>query len=200
MSKLAVDMSHDEATALERAVAQSWQGLDKPPGKSISPNATAAIAAAQQAKTNIDNAIAAAQKALDGSAALKATSQALADYNAFSAACDAAAPSYIAARRDAFTALATAARGISENVVALSRAKKPWLLASHARKDAYQTLLNNAAEAQSQVAQLDALDHRSGAATSISKMDVALSRAAAIKASLNRLLKNSRAAFIIFNQ
>jgi hypothetical protein len=200
MGKLAVDMSHDEATALERAVAQSWRGLDKPPAKSISPNATAAIAAAQQAKTNIDNAIAAAQKALDGSAALKATSQALADYSAFSAACDAAAPSYIAARRDAFTVLATAARGISENVVALSRAKKPWLLASHARKDAYQTLVNNAAEAQSLVAQLDSLERRSGAATSISKMDVALSRAAAIKASLNRLLKNSSAAFIVFNQ
>jgi class 3 adenylate cyclase len=200
MSKLAVDMSHDEATALERAVAQSWRGLDKPPGKSISSSATAAIAAAQQAKTKIDNAIAAAQKALDGSAALKATSQALADYNAFAAACDAAAPSYIAARRDAFRVLATAARGISENVVALSRAKRPWLLASHARKDAYQTLLNNAAEAQSQVAQLDALDRQSGAATSIGKMDVALSRAAAIKASLNRLQKNSSAAFIIFNQ
>jgi hypothetical protein len=96
--------------------------------------------------------------------------------------------------------LATAARGISENVIAFSRVKKPWLLASHARKDAYQTLLNNAAEAQSQVAQLDALNQRTGAATSIGKMDVALSRAAAIKASLNDLLKNSNAAYVIFNQ
>jgi hypothetical protein len=200
MSSLAVEMSHNEATALERAVTQSWRGMEKPLGKSIDSNAASAIEAARQAKTNIDNAIATAQNAQDGSAALKAAGQALADFSAFTAAYDAAVPSYIAIRRNDFAVLATAAHDISEKVVALSGGKKPWLFASHARKDAYQTLSDNAAEARSQVAQLDALNPREGGAISIAKMDVAVSRAAAIKASLNRLLKSSNAAFIIFNQ
>jgi hypothetical protein len=200
MGSLAVEMSHDEATALDRASAQMSRDLKNLPGKASSPSAAAAIAAVQQAKTNLDNAITAVQNASDGSVALKATGEALAAYSAFSTANDAAAPSYISARRGDFTALATAARGISENVIALSRVKKPWLLASHARKDAYQTLVTNASEAQSQVAQLAALEQRAGSANSISKMNVALRGAAGIKASLNRLLTNSNAAYAIFNQ
>src|SRR5262249_11344348 len=63
MKNLAVDMSHGEATALQHASAQLWRDLEKPPGKTIAPDAAAAIAKAQQAKTDLDNAIAAAQQA-----------------------------------------------------------------------------------------------------------------------------------------
>ncbi len=200
MSSVAVDMAHNEATALERAAAQLSRGLDKSPGKSIAPSARAAITTAQQAKATLESAIDDAQKASDANAALKAAGQSLTDFSAFSAAYDAAAPSFVAARRNDLEAIVTAARNISENVIAFSRVKKPWLLASRARKDAYQTLTSNAAEAQSQVAQLDALDQRTSAATSMSKMNAALGQATAIKASLNRLLTNSNAAYAIFNQ
>ncbi|GEM_PF-2171220 len=200
MSNIAVEMSHNEATALAHAVTQAWRGLEKPPGKTIASDAAAAITALQQAKANVDNAVAAAQNELDGGAALKATSQALADYKAFTAACDAAMPTYVAARRNDFSVMATAARNISDKIVALSRVKKPWLLASRARKNAYQTLSDNATEAQSLIAQLDGLNLRAGTASSLGKMDVVLGRAAAIKANLSRLLESSNAAFIISNQ
>src|SRR5262249_58628282 len=54
MSSLAVEMSHNEATALERAVTQSWRGHGKTPSKSITPHAAAPSAAAPHGKTNHD--------------------------------------------------------------------------------------------------------------------------------------------------
>ena len=200
MKNLAVDMSHNEATVLDRAGAQSWQDLQKPPGKSIAADAAAALANAQKAKTDLDNAIAAAQQAQDGSVSLKATRKALAAYDALDKAGDAAAPFFVSARRSDFTVLATAARNISVQVISYGRVKKPWLLASRARKDAYQTLADNATEAQSEVAQLDELERRANAATSLRKISASLSRASTIKARLGRLLVSSQAAYGVFNQ
>jgi class 3 adenylate cyclase len=200
MNNLAVDMARSEATALGRAGAQLWRDMAKPPGKTMAADATAAIAKAEQAKTNLDNTVAAVQQAQDGNVSLKATGQALAAYDAFAAACEAAAPFYISARRSDFAALAAAAHSISDRLVALGRVSKPWLLASRARKDAYQTLSNNATEAQSQVAQLDELERRASAATSIRKISAAMSRASAIKARLSSLEMNSNAAYSIYNQ
>jgi class 3 adenylate cyclase len=200
MKTLAVDMSHNEATALQHAAAPLWRDLEKPPGKSVAADAEAAITKAQQAKASLDNAVAAVQQAQDGLLALKATSQALTAYDAFAAACEAAAPFYISARRSDFSAVAAAAHSISDRLVALGRVDKPWLLASHARKDAYQTLSSNATQAQSQVAELDELQRRVDAATSLKKISAAMSRASSIKARLNGLLANSNAAYTIYNQ
>jgi class 3 adenylate cyclase len=200
MKSLAVDMSHNEATALDKAGALMWKDLQKLPSKTLPPDATAAIAKAQQAKTSLDGAIDAVQKAQDGSASLKATAQALAAYDAFSTASDAAAPFFVSARRSDFSALATAARNISEQVISLGRVTKPWLLASHARKEAYQTLADNATEAQSDMARLDELERQASAATNLRKVSAALSRASAIKARLGSLLRASNAARVIYNQ
>jgi hypothetical protein len=200
MNTLAVNMAHSEATALQHAGAQLWRDLEKTPGKSLAPDAAAAIAKAQQTKTSLDNAVAAAEQAQDGSVSLKATRQALATYDAFATACEAVTPFYISARRSDFAALVVAARSISDRLVALGRVDKPWLLASRARKDAYQTLSSNATEAQAQVAQLDDLQHRADAATSLKKMSAAMSRASAIKARLSSLLANSDAAYSIYSQ
>lgn len=198
---LAVDMSHNEATALQHAGAQLWRDLEKPPGKAMAADAAAAIAKAEQAKTNLDNTIAAAQQAQDGTVSLKATGQALAAYDAFAADCEAVAPFYVSARRSDFAVLAAAAHNISDRVVALGRVSKPsWLFSSRARKDAYQTLSSNATEAQSQVAQVDELERRAGAATSLRKINAAISRASSIKAKLNSLLDNSNAAYSVYNQ
>lgn len=199
MQKLAVDMAHGEAAALAHAGAQVWQDIEKPP-KALAPDAEAAITKAQQAKTNLDSAIAAVQQAPDGNASLKATSQALAAYDAFATACDAATPFYISARRSDFAALAAAAHSISDRLVSLGGVSKPWLLAGHARKDAYQTLSANATEAQSEVAQLDELQRKVDAATSVRKIGTAMSRASAIKVKLGRLLTSSNAAYAIYNQ
>jgi len=200
MNSIAAGMAHDEATALDRAATQMSRGLDKAPAKSVPSSARAALVTAQQAKATLETAIDDTQKATDGSASLKAASTVLADYSAFDSAYDAAAPALVAARRNDLQAAITAARSVSESVIAYSRVKKPWLLASRARKDAYQTLSTNASEAQSQVAQLDALSQRASSATSISKVDAAVSQAATIKASLNRLLQSSAAAYATFNQ
>jgi hypothetical protein len=200
MKNLAIAMSRNEAAALQRAGAQLWREMEKPPGKTVAPDAAAAIATAQQAKAQLDSTVAAAQQAQDGNVSLPATKQALDAYDALDAACAAAAQFYISARRSDFAALAADAHNISDQLVTLGRVSKPWLLASRARKDAYQTLLDNAAEAQSQVAQLDELGRRASAATSIRKISATLGRASTIKARLSSLLTNSNAAYSIYNQ
>lgn len=200
MKGLALDMSHNEATALETAGALLWKDMEKPPGKTVAADAAAAIAKAGQAKTDLDNAIAATQRAGDEVVSLKAARQALVAFDAFSVASAAAAPFYISARRNDFETLATAAHGISDRLVALGGVSKPWLLASRARKDAYQTLADNAAQAQSQIAQLVEIEHRIGAVTTLRKANLALSRAAAIKSKLSSLLANSDAAYSTYNQ
>lgn len=199
MEKLAVAMSQKEATALARNAAAMGRDLARAP-KSLPASAAAAVAAAQQAKTKLDDAITAAQQAQDGKTSLRATKDALAAYDAFDTACDAAAPTFIAARRQDLAVIVAAARNTSENVVALSRVKKPWLLASRERKDAYDTLIANAAAAQSEIAALDALERRGDTATSLKKMNVVMSGAAAIKARLSYLLVSSSAATTAFNK
>jgi len=197
---LALDMSRSEATALEFGSAQLWRDMEKPAGKGLASDAVAVISKAEQAKANLDNAIAAVRRAQDGVASLKATRKALAAYDAFAVASEAAAPFYISARRSDFAVLAASARSISDRIVALGRVSKPWLLASRARKDAYQTLADNATEAQAQVAQLVELERRASSATNLRIVSAALSRASRIKAKLSNLLINSNAAYSTYNQ
>lgn len=200
MKSLALDMAHNEATSLQHAGAQLGEEIEKTPGKSMAADASAAIAKAQQAKTGFDDAIAAAQQAPDGNVALKAAAQALTAYEALAQACEAATPFYISARRGEFAEMAAAARSMSDRVVTLGGVSKPWLFATQARKNAYQTLSANATEAQSEAAQLDELGRRVDSATSLRKIAADLSRAAVIKAKLNRLLANSNAAYAVYNQ
>jgi len=174
--------------------------MEKPAGKGLASDAVAVISKAEQAKANLDNAIAAVRRAQDGVASLKATRKALAAYDAFAVASEAAAPFYISARRSDFAVLAASARSISDRIVALGRVSKPWLLASRARKDAYQTLADNATEAQAQVAQLVELERRASSATNLRIVSAALSRASRIKAKLSNLLINSNAAYSTYNQ
>src|SRR5438105_15852523 len=99
--------------------------MEMPPGKTVAPDAAAAIAKAEQARTDLDNTVAAAQQAQDGNVSLKATRQALTAYDAFAAASEAAAPFCISARRSDFAALTAAARTISDSLVALGRVSNP---------------------------------------------------------------------------
>jgi hypothetical protein len=100
------------------------------------PDAAAAIAAANQAKTKLDDAVAAVNNAQDATVSLTATKQALAAYDSFTTAYGAAAQFYIVARRGDFSVLAAAVHSTSDQLVALGKVSKPWVLASRARRDA----------------------------------------------------------------
>jgi hypothetical protein len=201
MNSLATAMSQDEATALDKAAGLMWRDMEKPPGKTVAADAAAATAAATQAKAKLDAAIASAQQARDGAGSLKGAQQALTAYGAFASAYGAAVPFYISARRSDFTTLSAAAHTIADKLETLGRVSKPsWLFASRARKDAYQTLVDNATQAQSQIAQVDALEQRVNAANDLRKVSAALARASTIKARLNGLLTTSNAAYNVYSQ
>jgi len=200
MNALAVDMSQKEAASLSRAGAQLGRDIERPLGKAAGADAAAAIAAAKQAKTNFDSAVSAAQQVQDGNASLGSTREALAAYDAFAAASQAVTPFYIAARRSDFAALAADAHSASDRLTTLGKVKEPWFLASRARKDAYRTLLDNATQAQSQIAELDELQQRTGSANSVKKINANMSKASAIKSKLDALLESSYAASNIYGQ
>ena len=200
MNDLAANMARGEATALARASKSLWRDMEQPLGKTMAPDAATAIAAASQAKTKFDDAVAAAQNAQDPAASLGATQQTLAAYDAFTAAYGAAAKFYVAARLNDLTALAAAAHGTADQLVALGKVSKPWVLASRARKDAHKTLADNAAMAQTQAAQLDVLQSEAAAANDLRKVSAALGQAATIKVKLEDLLVNSNAAYSVYSK
>jgi class 3 adenylate cyclase len=200
MNDLAANTSRGEVTALARASKLMWRDMDQPLGKTVPPDAAAAIAAANQAKTNLDDAVAAAQNEQDPTISLNKTGQALAAYDAFATAYGAAAQFHVVARRADFAALTTAAHGISDQLAAMGKVEKPWVLASRARRDAYKTLADNAKDAASQVAQMDELQRGALAASDLKKVGAALSQASTIKARLDGLLATSNAAYGVYNK
>jgi hypothetical protein len=200
MKKQAADMARSETTALERAGKLLWRDMEQRPRNIAAPNAATAIAGAAEAKTKLDDAIAAARQAKDEIGSLSATKQALAAYDGFTAAYAAAAQFYISARRSELAALDTAAHRICDKLIALGKVSEPFFLASHARKAAYRTLVENAAAAQTQVARLDEIDRGAVAANSLRKVSGALIQASTIKATLDGLLENSTAAYGVYSQ
>lgn len=197
---LAATMSRSEATALARAGRLLWRDMEQPPGKIVAADADAAISAASQAKTKLDDAIAAVQNATNAAISLDAARQALTAYDGFMTAYGAAARFYIAARRSDFAALAALAHDTSDQLVTLGKVSKPWVLASRARKDAYKTLADNGTEASVLVAQLDALERDAVAASDLRKLSAALDQSATIKSRLDALLVSSNAAQSVYNQ
>jgi class 3 adenylate cyclase len=200
VNDLAADMSRSEATALARASKILWRDMEQPPGKIVATDAAAAIAAASQAKTKLDDAVAAVQNTQDAIVSLTATKQALAAYDAFTTAYGTAAQFYIVARRSDFSALAAAAHGASDQLTAFGKISKPWVLASRARREAYKSLADNATEASTLVAQLDVLERETVTANDLRKLSGALTQALAIKNRLDGLLVSSNAARGVYNQ
>ena len=197
---LAADMSRGEATALGRASKILWRDMEQPPGKTIAADAAAAIAAAGQAKTKLDDAVSAVNNAQDATVSLNATRQALTAYDGFTTAYGAAAQFYITARRSDFSVLTAAAHTTSDQLVAFGKVSKPWVLASRARRDAYKSLADNATEASTLVAQLDELERGAVAANDLRKLSGALTQASAIKNRLDGLLVSSNAAHGVYSQ
>jgi class 3 adenylate cyclase len=200
MNSLATDMAGSEEKALERGGNAMWRDIERPLGRSAGSAATAAVAAASDAKSKLDDALTAEQQAKDGASALDADRQALKAYDAFDTAYGTAEPFYVSAKRSDFAAMAVAAHNISDRVVAYSKVNKPWLFASHDRKTAYQTLVDNATAAQSEIAQMDELQGRAATANELKKISAAMSKAASIKSRLTSLLSTSTAAYAVVNQ
>ena len=199
MKSLAADMSHNETMALARASKAMGRDIGQPPGKAISPDATAAIAAATQAKNRLNDAIAAAKQPQDETALLAATRQVIAAFAAFHTAYGMAAPFYVLEQRNDFATMAAAGHAIGDKLVAPGKVSRPFFLASSARKAAYQTLTDDAAQALPDVAELDELGRGAVAGNDFGKISVALTQAAAINARLSGLLATSNAAYAVYN-
>jgi tRNA A-37 threonylcarbamoyl transferase component Bud32 len=195
-----VGMAHSEANALARSGKSLLNDIALPAGK-IAPTAVAAaVTALTEAKSKLDDAVAAALQAQDGMVALNAVKQGLATYAALTKAYGTAAPFYISARRRDVAALDTAAHAVSDKLAALGKVSQPWLLASQARKDAYQQLLSNAAQGATQIAQLDGLAHAAATVNDLKQISAVLTRVTVIKASLDDLLVKSNTASGIYNR
>ena len=204
LNSLATDMAHGEATALARAARLMERNWRSPPARRLPAEAAAAVTAEGAAKSKLDDAVAATLKAADPLQSLKAARLSLTVYDAFAAsygtASAATAQFYLSARRNAYTAADTAARASYAKVLALGKVTQPWLLASKARKQAYQDLTANVTQAAAQLAQLNTLYQATRDTKDLKQLQAALAQATAIKAALDDLLAKSTAATAIFNQ
>ena len=200
MKSLAADMSRKEASALARASRAMERDVAQPPNKTAPPDAAAATAAATQARTRFDDVVAATKQGEDETVLLATTRQALTAFDAFTTAYNTASPFYVLARRNDFATMAAAAHASGDQLIALGKVSKPFFLASRARKGAYQTLTDNAALAQTQLAELDELGRGAVAGNDLRKISDALSQAATIKAKLNDLLVSSSAASATYSK
>ncbi len=199
MKSLAADMARKETAALARAGRAMVRDFGQPPAKPATPDA-AAIAAVAQAKGKLDDAVAAAQQAQDESVSLAAARQAVAAFDAYSTASAKAVPVYVLARRNDFAAAAAAVHAVGDNLVALGKVSRPFFLASRARKDAYNTLTENAAQVPPQLAELDELGRGAVAGNDLGKINAALTQTATIKVKLDGLLASSNAASALYNK
>ncbi|HWU25578.1 MAG TPA: serine/threonine-protein kinase [Rhizomicrobium sp.] len=189
------DMAADEGEALARSIKRQWKDFQDPDAVGTSGDAAAAVAAVRAAKDKLDGAVSAAANATTAAAAVEAVRDAVIAYDDFETRYGTATQYLIPAKKNAFVALDTASRALSEKIVTLAAgAQKPWLFASRARKDAYQQLQDDAAKAKEQIVTLDGLSRTTAASSNIKQIETNLGEASTIKQSLNRLLTSSNAA------
>jgi serine/threonine protein kinase len=200
MNDAGADMARNEATALGRAGMLLWRDIQPTPGKTAPPEAAASLATVTQAKDSLDKAVAAVAQTPDAAASLQAAREAVASYDVFSKAYDAVSQFFLTARRTDLATLDTQAHDVANKLDALGKVSKPWLLASHARKQAYQDMVDAATSGTAQIAKLDALNKAAQTATDLHKISTSLTQATAIKTTLDGLLTKSNAAYAIYNK
>ena len=197
MNDLAADMSRNEAVALGRAGRLLSRDILQSSGNVVAPDSASAM---NDAKTKLDAAVAAVGQIQDATLSLQAARRALVAYSEFATAYGGVAQIYVAAQRDDFASLTAAARDVSGKVAGLAAGPKPWLLASGARKQAYQALQDNAAQAAAQISQLDLLTNGMPAMKDLKQVSAAVTQATAIKNDLDGLLAKSTAAYAEYNK
>jgi hypothetical protein len=185
---------HDESAPLVRAEKRLAGSLSTPLDTQAAPAAAQSLASFTQAKTNLDTALAVDESKADAAHAIDATAQALASFGALQDAYAVAAPYYVGAKRKQFAALYADAQATAGQVATLANVSKPWILASRARKNAYQTRQDNAAKAKSLMAPLDTLAPTLAKISDLKQLDAAIAQVTAAKKSLDGLVAASNAA------
>jgi serine/threonine protein kinase len=194
LNGIAAQIFHSESAALGRAEKRLWSNLSLPPDSKPAPDAAQTIASLNQAKAGLDAVLTSDLTKADAVQAADATRQALIDFGALQDAYALAAPYYADAKRKAFATLYGSAQAVAAQVTALANVSKPWLLASRARKTAYQLRQDNATEAKTVMAPLDQTAAALPKTNDLRQLDTALTQAAAAKKTLDALLASSSAA------
>jgi uncharacterized protein YhaN len=134
----------------------------------------------------------------DAANSVNATVSAITAYGVFQTSYDTAARVFVTARitakKQQYAAQDAALRQIAQKVIGLAVADKPGFLASRARKDAYQLLQDNAAQAKAQLTRLDDVSRTVSQASDLNQIDAATQPATDIEASLSRLVLASNGA------
>ena len=189
LDKAATDKARGEANALDHAAQSQSRELEK----SLAGQSGGALGTLREAKTRLGQTVADVTGAATPAAALDAARGVLVAYGDFTRAFASASTALVPLKRTKLQAAVAEARSIANAVVADGAKPKPWLFASGARKQAYQTLQANATQAKAELSRLDDLS-RSASSSDPKNLDAAIAQAAGIKATLNGLYAASNAA------
>jgi non-specific serine/threonine protein kinase len=199
-NRAAAEAAHSEADALARGAAPQWKDVqDLNDLSGTTPSATA-VNAAREAKKKLDLALIAVSAAKDAAASASAATAALGAYASFTGAYGVAVAAYISDKKLQFATQDASLRQLAQRVVTLAGASKPWIFASRARKDAYQKLQDNAAQASQQVNRLDELSRGMSAASGISEVHAGVLQTSDVENTLSGLLASSSTASNQLNQ
>jgi serine/threonine protein kinase len=205
MNTIAADAARAQRTAIAKAGDRRWRELDAdlqwmsgqrasgglPPAGG---DEQAAVTAAHNAKRVFEDAIAKAANPADGASGLQLVSVVQAAYGRAMTAYDAANDFYLPVRKQALATEISGVRQIAGQVTSLSMGKKPGLLSSKARKDAYALMQENATKAQGGLTRLDEVAAGIGSSADRDQLDAAATKLAEIKADLTKVLASSREA------
>lgn len=199
-NRTAAEAARNEADSLARTAARQAKEIQDLNDVTVNSAAAGAINSARDAKKKLDAAIGAVPASKDALAAMNAAKAAIGAYIIFLGAYDSAVITYISDKKQQLASQDLRLREMVQKVVALSGAEKPWILASRERKDAYQTLQDDAAQAKAQVARLDELSRAVGSASAISEVHSASVQVSELEGSLSGLLASSNAASTQLNR
>jgi hypothetical protein len=197
LDQTAIDASRNEADALARAETEQWKAIQDQASPAV-PESAKAFATVKDAKGKLDSALVAVVNSKDGANSVNAAVSALTAFGVFQSSYDAAAGVFVTARitakKQQYAAQDASLRQVAQKVIGLAVADKPGFLASRARKDAYQLLQDNAAQAKAQLTRLDDLSRTVSAASDVSQLDAAAQPATDIEGTLSRLVSTSTTA------
>jgi len=186
LNTMTAQIFRDETSLLGRAEKRLLRNVSDPLDTKALPDAAKAIAALQQAKTNLDGALAIDPTRLD--AAHKSWTH-CSKLSQISVCCRIpmapAVSFYLPAKQKEVAALLVSVQTLSGQVIALANVPKPWLFASQARKRAYQLRQDNAAQAKALATQMNDLSATVSTAKDFKQLAAAMTQAAQAKKSLD---------------
>jgi len=184
----------EAATLTHAGEAMAGEAESTLRGGGASADATQALAALRSSTQSLGAAAAGVSSATDAAGSLTALRAALAAWGQVRADYTSAAAFYAPALRTRFQAAADAARAEAQRVIAgAASASRPWLFASREQKDAYKALQDHAAEAKTDLGQLDGLAQSAAASSDVRQLRADIARAGEIRGSLAALAASAPA-------